>query len=100
MEESHRDRAALCLPRLRHQAQATHRTPDVSKPRTSKRFDIIYTATRGGPIDATMNLYAQSYFTGARALNVGDSMAFLVVFWILCYGLAFFLLRARRGRLA
>lgn len=65
-----------------------------------KMFDIIYTATRGGPINATMNLHVQSYFTGVRALSIGDSMTFLVVLWILCYALAFFLLRARRGRLA
>jgi multiple sugar transport system permease protein len=65
-----------------------------------KMFDIIYTATRGGPINATMNLHVQSYFTGIRSLNIGDSMVFLVVLWILCYALAFFLLRARRGRLA
>jgi multiple sugar transport system permease protein len=65
-----------------------------------KMFDIIYTATRGGPINATMNLHVQSYFTGIRSLNIGDSMTFLVVLWILCYALAFVLLRARRGRLA
>lgn len=65
-----------------------------------KMFDIIYTATRGGPINATMNLHVQAYFTGIRSLNIGDSMTFLVVLWILCYALAFFLLRARRGRLA
>jgi multiple sugar transport system permease protein len=65
-----------------------------------KMFDIIYTATRGGPIDATMNLHVQSYFTGIRALDIGSSMTFLVVLWVLCYALAFFLLRARRGRLA
>ena len=65
-----------------------------------KMFDIIYTATRGGPINATMNLHVQSYFTGIRSLNLGYSMRFLVVLWILCYALAFFLLRARRGRLA
>lgn len=65
-----------------------------------KMFDIIYTATRGGPIDATMNLHVQSYFTGIRALNIGSSMTYLVVLWVLCYALAFLLLRARRGRLA
>ena len=65
-----------------------------------KMFDIIYTATRGGPINATMNLHVQSYFEGIRSLNIGDSMTFLVVLWVLCYALAFFLLRARRGRLA
>lgn len=65
-----------------------------------KMFDIIYTATRGGPIDATMNLHVQSYFTGIRALDIGSSMTYLVVLWVFCYALAFVLLRVRRGRLA
>ena len=65
-----------------------------------KMFDIIYTATRGGPIDATMNLHVQAYFTGVRDLNIGESMSLLVVLWVLCYGLAFVLLRVRRGRMA
>ena len=65
-----------------------------------KMFDIIYTATRGGPINATMNLHVQAYFTGVRDLDIGDSMSLLVVLWILCYGLAFVLLRVRRGRMA
>ena len=65
-----------------------------------KMFDVIYTATRGGPIDATMNLHVQSYFTGVRNLDIGNSMSFLVVLWVLYYGLAFVLLRIRRGRLA
>lgn len=61
-----------------------------------KMFDIIYTATKGGPINATMNLHVQAYFTGIRELDFGNSMAFLVVLWLLCYGLAFVLLRIRR----
>jgi multiple sugar transport system permease protein len=65
-----------------------------------KMFDIIYTATRGGPIDATMNLHVQAYFTGVRDLDIGNSMSLLVVLWVLCYGLAFVLLRVRRGRMA
>ncbi len=65
-----------------------------------RMFDIIYTATRGGPINATMTLHVQSYFTGIRQLNIGDSMTFLVVLWVLCYGLAFILLRIRRRGLA
>lgn len=65
-----------------------------------KMFDIIYTATRGGPIDATMNLHVQAYFTGVRDLNIGESMSLLVVLWVLCYGLAFVLLRVRRERMA
>lgn len=65
-----------------------------------KIFDVIYTATQGGPIDATMNLHVQAYFTGIRNLNMGAAMAFLVVLWALCYGLSFYLLRTRRKGLA
>lgn len=65
-----------------------------------KIFDVIYTATQGGPINATMNLHVQSYFTGIRSLNMGAAMSFLVILWVFCYALAFGLLRARRGGLA
>ncbi|MBC8159597.1 MAG: sugar ABC transporter permease [Roseiflexaceae bacterium] len=63
-----------------------------------KSFDIIYTSTQGGPINATMNLHVQAYFTGIRSLNIGAAMAFLVILWAFCYALAFGLLRLRRGR--
>lgn len=61
-----------------------------------KSFDIIYTATQGGPVNATMTLHVQSYFTGIRHLNFGEGMAHLMVLWVICYGFAFLLLRLRR----
>ncbi len=47
-----------------------------------------------------MNLHVQAYFTGVRDLDIGNSMSLLVVLWVFCYGLAFVLLRVRRGRMA
>ncbi|WP_309082139.1 sugar ABC transporter permease [Zhihengliuella sp.] len=61
-----------------------------------KMFDIIYTTTKGGPIDATTNLHVMAYLDGIRNLNFGMAMAALVVLWVLCYLISHFLLKARR----
>lgn len=61
-----------------------------------KMFDIIYTTTKGGPVDATTNLHVLAYLDGIRNLNFGASMASLVVLWMLCYVISHFLLKARR----
>lgn len=61
-----------------------------------KMFDIIYTTTTGGPVDATTNLHVLGYLEGIRNLNFGMAMTSLMVLWVLCYLLSFFLLKARR----
>jgi len=61
-----------------------------------KMFDIIYTTTKGGPVDATTNLHVMAYLDGIRNLNFGAAMAALIVLWLLCYLISFFLLKARR----
>jgi len=61
-----------------------------------KMFDIIYTTTKGGPVDATTNLHVLAYLDGIRNLNFGMAMAGLVVLWVLCNILANLLLKARR----
>lgn len=61
-----------------------------------KMFDIIYTTTKGGPVDATTNLHVLAYLDGIRNLNFGMAMASLIVLWLLCYLISFFLLKARR----
>lgn len=61
-----------------------------------KMFDIIYTTTKGGPVDATTNLHVLGYLEGIRNLNFGASMAALIVLWALCYAMSQLLLRARR----
>ncbi|KJL18926.1 sn-glycerol-3-phosphate transport system permease protein UgpA [Microbacterium azadirachtae] len=61
-----------------------------------KMFDIIYTTTKGGPVDATTNLHVLGYLEGIRNLNFGASMAALIVLWALCYAMSQLLLKARR----
>ncbi|GAA3765107.1 sugar ABC transporter permease [Microbacterium kribbense] len=61
-----------------------------------KMFDIIYTTTKGGPVDATTNLHVLAYLEGIRNLNFGTAMAALIVLWLLCYLISYFLLKARR----
>ncbi|MCK8467408.1 sugar ABC transporter permease [Microbacterium sp. KSW4-16] len=62
-----------------------------------KMFDIIYTTTKGGPVDATTNLHVLAYLDGIRNMNFGAAMAALVVLWVLCNLLSSVLLRARRA---
>lgn len=61
-----------------------------------KMFDIIYTTTKGGPVDATTNLHVLAYLDGIRNLNFGMAMAGLIVLWVLCNILANLLLKSRR----
>ena len=61
-----------------------------------KMFDIIYTTTQGGPVDATTSLHVLAYLDGIRHLNFGRAMTALIVLWLLCYLLSYFLLKARR----
>ncbi|MEU4014677.1 sugar ABC transporter permease [Microbacterium sp. NPDC028030] len=65
-----------------------------------KMFDVIYTTTKGGPVDATTNLHVLAYLDGIRNLNFGASMAALVVLWAICYALSFLLLKARRKEIS
>jgi multiple sugar transport system permease protein len=61
-----------------------------------KMFDIIWAATKGGPVHATMTLHILGYLNGVDYMNYGRSMAVLFVLWILCYGLSMALLKVRR----
>ncbi|MGP5036754.1 carbohydrate ABC transporter permease [Brachybacterium alimentarium] len=65
-----------------------------------KMFDVIYTTTKGGPVDATTNLHVLAYLEGIRNMNFGASMAILVVLWLLCYLISYFLLKARRKEMS
>lgn len=61
-----------------------------------KMFDVIYTTTKGGPVDATTNLHVLAYLEGIRNLNFGAAMAALVVLWAICYLMSYLLLKSRR----
>jgi len=62
-----------------------------------KMFDIIYTSTKGGPVDATTTLHVQAYLDGMRSLNFGMAMATLMVLWILTNFVSNRLLKIRRA---
>ena len=57
-----------------------------------KLFDIVYTATRGGPAGSTETLHIRSYFETMRWLNLGEGMPYLIVLWALCFISARFLI--------
>lgn len=61
-----------------------------------KMFDIIYTTTQGGPVDATTNLHVMAYLSGIRHMDFGAAMATLVVLWLMVYVLSHYLLKQRR----
>lgn len=62
-----------------------------------KSFEVIWSATQGGPIDTLRTLHVYGYQYAIQYLKFGDSLTFLLVLWVLCYGLAWFLLRLRRA---
>jgi len=61
-----------------------------------KSFEVIWTATQGGPLDALRTLHIYAYQFAIQYLDFGRSMTFLLVLWALTYGLSFLLLKARR----
>jgi multiple sugar transport system permease protein len=62
-----------------------------------KMFDIIYTSTKGGPVDATTTFHVQAYLDGIRSLNFGMAMASLMVLWLLTNFVSNRLLKIRRS---
>ena len=61
-----------------------------------KMFDIIYTSTKGGPVNATTNFHVLAYLDGIRSLNFGMAMASLILLWLLTYIISNWLLKVRR----
>lgn len=61
-----------------------------------KSFEVIWSATQGGPLDALRTLHVYGYQFAIQYLDLGRSMAFLLVLWMLTYALSFVLVRRRR----
>lgn len=61
-----------------------------------KSFEVIWSATQGGPLDALRTLHVYGYQFAIQYLDFGRSMAFLLVLWMLTYALSFVLVRRRR----
>ena len=61
-----------------------------------KSFEVIWTATQGGPLDTLRTLHIYAYQFAIQYLDFDRSMTFLLVLWVLTYALSFFLLKRRR----
>lgn len=67
-------------------------------PDALKAFDIIYPATRGGPVDATRLMHIMAYQEAFRWSNMGTAMAILFVLWLIAYVSSYYLMKAWRYR--
>jgi len=67
-------------------------------PDALKAFDIIYPATRGGPLDATRLLHVMAYQEAFRWSNMGTAMAILFVLWSISYVVSMNVMRLWRLR--
>ncbi|MDQ2654221.1 MAG: sugar ABC transporter permease [Chloroflexota bacterium] len=61
-----------------------------------KIFDLIYATTQGGPVDVTNTLAISTYFQAIRWTNFGTAMSYAIVLWLMCYILAFILIKRWR----
>lgn len=50
-----------------------------------KAFDLIYSTTRGGPINATRVMNVMAYEEVFRWSNLGKSMAIIFILWLISY---------------
>ena len=67
-------------------------------PDALKAFDIIYPATRGGPVDATRLMHVMAYQEAFRWSNIGTAMAILFVLWLIAYVVSMNVMRLWRQR--
>ena len=59
-----------------------------------KAMEVIYTTTRGGPLNATRTLHIMAYEEAYRWSNLGRAMAIVLVLWMISYILSGLLLAA------
>jgi multiple sugar transport system permease protein len=50
-----------------------------------QEFSIIFALTKGGPGNTLMNLSVTAYNTGFAFLNLGKSLPYILVLWLLIY---------------
>ena len=67
-------------------------------PDALKAFDIIYPATRGGPLDATRLLHVMAYQEAFRWSNMGTAMAILITLWAIAYVVSQWVMRIWQSR--
>ncbi len=50
-----------------------------------KSLEIIYSTTKGGPLDATRTLHVMAYEEAYRWSSLGKAMTIVFVLWLICY---------------
>jgi len=63
-----------------------------------KTFDVIYSTTRGGPIDSTRVLHIQAYEEGFRWASAGSAMAIVLFLWFIVLLFSNILIKLSRFR--
>ena len=58
-----------------------------------KAFEIIYSTTRGGPLNATRTLNIMGYEEAFRWSNLGNSLSMVFLLWIFSYIISTFLVK-------
>jgi len=58
-----------------------------------RMFDIIYGATKGGPINSTLVMHIEAYLKLMRGFDFGHAMVYTTLLWIICYVVAQFFIK-------
>jgi len=58
-----------------------------------KMFDIIYGATKGGPINSTLVMHIEAYLKLIRGFDLAHAMVYTTLLWIICFLIAQFLIK-------
>ncbi|PLP58238.1 sugar ABC transporter permease [Mesorhizobium loti] len=53
-----------------------------------KSLEIIYSTTKGGPLDATRTLHVMAYEEAYRWSSLGKAMTIVFVLWLVCYAIS------------
>lgn len=59
-----------------------------------KAFELIYSTTKGGPLDSTRTLNILSYEEAFRWANIGTSQSIIFTLWMIAFVVSSFLLKA------
>lgn len=58
-----------------------------------KMFDIIYGATKGGPINSTLVMHIEAYLKLIRGFDLAHAMVYTTLLWIICFLVAQFFIK-------
>jgi multiple sugar transport system permease protein len=58
-----------------------------------KAFELIYSTTKGGPLNATRTLNIEAYEQAFKWSNIGEAMSIIFTLWIIAYIISSFLMK-------